>query len=1042
MEILNFKPYHWIEEDVNGLLQLRVWCINRQSERCLLLVRGFRPFVYIELPKSRIPGGWNINSCRVFMDNLKRNYKLPYNYEFVTKKVTMFTNNKELAMVKVSFKSIRDQKSFCYHYANYVLPLYNQTLTILESDIKVVNKYLAVMGINAADWLEVRCQKVLDKFKVSRIEGEYAVVWNEISAVNTETSKDWSAYPASMSMDIECHSHNYKAFPRAKNVKDRIYVICCHFRHLGSNGKTHNYCFVLGDCHDIEGATIYRFNNEIALIYKMFEVAFSLNTVVWLSHNGLGFDWGYIMDKHELSGRTWPKFGALKDREVNLISRTWFSKAYGKVSIIKPEFEGYIDFDFYKYVTRDYRLRKNSLNFCSETFLGDHKEDMPYITLFQHIDYQQDAFKYEEICNIVKAMCEEDISTLNDKVLEDRDKYVRRLIVNLVRDLKVEFNVRELYKHYKDGTFYEFCKEDLNKRLETAKDNMTLVVKYCIQDCVLTTNLTENRGCWDSMISMSSLTQLNVEKIYTSGQQIASYSCIHRAAHMRNMVIKKPPPPKTTKYVGGAVCKPITGLHFLVFTLDFNSLYPSIMIANNLCYTTIIPEEYIDMIPKSDYDVLDVEGEKIYVINTYKGLLPEILDHLLKTRKEIRAPVKSLEIALEKAKEEGDHEKVVKIKRLLAKIDADQKARKVVCNSVYGFTGTGEENGIMPFKAIAKATTALGRQYIKQVGDILIEKYGADLIYGDTDSVMMHVDVNTPEEAIRMALIMECELNGIKPGGKDPEGNVYPEGKPGYFKDGVRIETERLMYAMIAITPKLYVYIEWKPKGMDKETVTDPLGTRERLKMTYKGVPPAKRGTTGIVYKLYTALAETIFLKKDYFDCVRVFEIFFQHIVDGKIDPEDFYEVTRMGDDYSSKTATLAVLSDELKKRQKPVKAGDPLELIVCKVEGTKLKKGHKFRLRDEFEEGGLEIDYDYYMEKYFKTCDTMVSTVYKDFCNEYDVLKFYAGRKEIKIANGISQNIFRLYKTTGDMTAYSRLLKEEIDYFNSLTEEEIGEDY
>jgi DNA polymerase delta subunit 1 len=48
------------------------------------------------------------------------------------------------------------------------------------------------------------------------------------------------------------------------------------------------------------------------------------------------------------------------------------------------------------------------------------------------------------------------------------------------------------------------------------------------------------------------------------------------------------------KYEGAVVIEPTRGYYTdPVATLDFASLYPSIMMAHNLCYSTLIPSDQI-----------------------------------------------------------------------------------------------------------------------------------------------------------------------------------------------------------------------------------------------------------------------------------------------------------------------------------------------------------------------------------------------------------------------------------------------------------------
>jgi len=49
------------------------------------------------------------------------------------------------------------------------------------------------------------------------------------------------------------------------------------------------------------------------------------------------------------------------------------------------------------------------------------------------------------------------------------------------------------------------------------------------------------------------------------------------------------------QFEGATVIEPVRGYYSQpIVTLDFNSLYPSIMIAHNLCYTTLIRPQVRD----------------------------------------------------------------------------------------------------------------------------------------------------------------------------------------------------------------------------------------------------------------------------------------------------------------------------------------------------------------------------------------------------------------------------------------------------------------
>lgn len=94
------------------------------------------------------------------------------------------------------------------------------------------------------------------------------------------------------------------------------------------------------------------------------------------------------------------------------------------------------------------------------------------------------------------------------------------------------------------------------------------------------------------------------------------------------------------KFEGAIVIDPKRGFYtHPIATLDFASLYPSIMMAHNLCYTTLIPgDQYKKFDPK------DIEqtpnGDYFLRTEKKKGILPTILEELLTARKKAKKELK------------------------------------------------------------------------------------------------------------------------------------------------------------------------------------------------------------------------------------------------------------------------------------------------------------------------------------------------------------------------------------------------------------------
>jgi DNA polymerase delta subunit 1 len=122
-----------------------------------------------------------------------------------------------------------------------------------------------------------------------------------------------------------------------------------------------------------------------------------------------------------------------------------------------------------------------------------------------------------------------------------------------------------------------------------------------------------------------------------------------------------------TSYEGATVIEPKKAYYEVpIATLDFASLYPSIMQAHNLCYSTLVQPSDIPKLEQGSYETSPC-GNTFVVKKTQEGILPQILDELLAARKKAKKDM---------AATDDPHEKAVQNGR--------QLALKISANSVYG----------------------------------------------------------------------------------------------------------------------------------------------------------------------------------------------------------------------------------------------------------------------------------------------------------------------------------------------------------------------
>ena len=90
-------------------------------------------------------------------------------------------------------------------------------------------------------------------------------------------------------------------------------------------------------------------------------------------------------------------------------------------------------------------------------------------------------------------------------------------------------------------------------------------------------------------IEMARVTGVPVSYLLSRGQQIKIISQLYRKANAEDRIVpcyKVKSEGAEDSYEGATVIEPLRGFHDIpIATLDFSSLYPSIMMAHNLCYT-------------------------------------------------------------------------------------------------------------------------------------------------------------------------------------------------------------------------------------------------------------------------------------------------------------------------------------------------------------------------------------------------------------------------------------------------------------------------
>jgi len=188
---------------------------------------------------------------------------------------------------------------------------------------------------------------------------------------------------------------------------------------------------------------------------------------------------------------------------------------------------------------------------------------------------------------------------------------------------------------------------------------------------------------------------------------------------------------KGPQYAGGLVLEPKKGLYDkIVILLDFNSLYPSIIQEYNICFTTVQrpADGSLPPLPESPGP------------GTPQAPLAHILASLVQRRRQAKQAMANASNA--QAKQQ---------------LNIRQQALKLTANSMYGCLGFTHSRFYA--RPLAELITAQGRSILQSTVDIVQGAIGAEVIYGDTDSIMIYTGSDDMKAAHELAGRIKREIN-------------------------------------------------------------------------------------------------------------------------------------------------------------------------------------------------------------------------------------------------------------------------------------------
>lgn len=352
--------------------------------------------------------------------------------------------------------------------------------------------------------------------------------------------------------------------------------------------------------------------------------------------------------------------------------------------------------------------------------------------------------------------------------------------------------------------------------------------------------------------------------VFSRGSQFKVESIMFRIAKPENFVLVSP----NRKQVGGQnalECLPLVMEPQSAFynspllVLDFQSLYPSVMIAYNYCYSTFLGRitnwrgmnkmgftEYKRqqglLALLKDYINIAPNGMMYVKSEIRKSLLAKMLTEILETRVMVKSGMKQ---------DKND-------KTLQQLLNNRQLALKLLANVTYGYT-SASFSGRMPCSEIADSIVQTGRETLERAIAYIhsTEKWGAEVVYGDTDSLFVYLKGKTRDQAFDIGNEIAKAITDMNP-------------RP------VKLKFEKVYHPCVLLAKKRYVGYKYE----SKEQV--------RPEFDAKGIETVRRDGTPAEQKIEEKTLRMLFETANLSQIKEYFQKQCEKIMRGAVSVQDF----------------------------------------------------------------------------------------------------------------------------------------------------------
>lgn len=445
-----------------------------------------------------------------------------------------------------------------------------------------------------------------------------------------------------------------------------------------------------------------------------------------------------------------------------------------------------------------------------------------------------------------------------------------RHTINIWRAMRAELNLLQytmenVVFHLLHRRIPHYSFADLTRWYQSKRpSDLAKVLEYIITRTKLDHEILEANELITRTSEQARLLGVDFFSVFSRGSQFKVESLMFRIAKPESFVLVSP----SRKQVGAQnaleclplVMEPQSAFYSSpLLVLDFQSLYPSVMIAYNYCYSTclgrIVNWRGTNKLGFADFDrapgLLEVVKDKLNIApngmmyvkpEMRKSLLAKMLGEILETRVMVKSGMKV---------DKND-------KTLQQLLNNRQLALKLIANVTYGYT-SASFSGRMPCSEVADSIVQTGRETLEKAIALIhsVTKWGAEVVYGDTDSLFVYLKGRTRDDAFRIGNEIAKAVTDMNP-------------RP------VKLKFEKVYHPCVLLAKKRYVGFKYESPSQ-----TEP-------EFDAKGIETVRRDGTPAEQKIEEKALKLLFRTSDLSQVKRYFQAQCTKIMTGRFSVQDF----------------------------------------------------------------------------------------------------------------------------------------------------------